>query len=156
MTDADHNPVFTECCGSGMFIPYPPFFHPGSELSPSRIPDPHQRIKYFNPKKTNGFSKKYDLGCSSRIRMLTFYPSRIPDPGVKDTGYGFATLVFSYHFDADPDLASKNDADPDQQHCYYSPLCFICLFSGVSLIFWSSCLSRALAHAPRPSGLILF
>jgi hypothetical protein len=30
--------------GSGMFIPDPTFFHPGSELSPSRIPDPHQRI----------------------------------------------------------------------------------------------------------------
>jgi hypothetical protein len=26
---------------------------------------------------------KYDPGCSSRIRMLTVYPSRIPDPGVK-------------------------------------------------------------------------
>jgi hypothetical protein len=25
-------------------IPNPTFFHPGSELSPSRIPDPHQRI----------------------------------------------------------------------------------------------------------------
>jgi hypothetical protein len=25
-------------------IPDPTFFHPGSELSPSRIPDPHQRI----------------------------------------------------------------------------------------------------------------
>ncbi len=31
----------------------------------------------------------------SRIRMLTFYPSRIPDPGVKkapDPGSGSATL----------------------------------------------------------------
>ncbi len=32
-----------QCCGSGMF------FHPGSKFSPSWIPDPHQRIKYFNP-----------------------------------------------------------------------------------------------------------
>ncbi len=33
----------------------------------------------------NGFYALYDLGCSSRIliRILTFYPSRIPDPGVK-------------------------------------------------------------------------
>ncbi len=67
---------------------------PGSELSPSRIPNPHQRIKYFNPKKCKKkwflSSKKYDPGCSSRIRMLTFsHPgsrgqkgtqSRIPDP----------------------------------------------------------------------------
>jgi hypothetical protein len=32
----------------------------------------------------------------SRIRMLTFYPSRIPDPGVKkepDPGSGSATLL---------------------------------------------------------------
>ncbi len=28
-------------------------------------------------------SRKYDPGCSSRIRILIFYPSRIPDPGVK-------------------------------------------------------------------------
>jgi hypothetical protein len=27
-----------------MFIPDPIFFHPGFELFPSRIPDPHQRI----------------------------------------------------------------------------------------------------------------
>jgi hypothetical protein len=26
---------------------------------------------------------EYDPGCSSRIRNLIFYPSRIPDPGVK-------------------------------------------------------------------------
>ncbi len=34
----------------------------------------------------------------SRIRMLTFYPSRIPDPGVKkalDPGSGSATLMTS-------------------------------------------------------------
>jgi hypothetical protein len=33
-------------------IPDPNFFHPGSEYFSSRIPDPHQRFKYFNPKKT--------------------------------------------------------------------------------------------------------
>ncbi len=41
-------------------------------------------------------SKKYDPGCSSRIRMLSFYLSRIPDPGVKkapDPGSGSATLI---------------------------------------------------------------
>jgi hypothetical protein len=32
----------TQCCGSGMFIPEPNFFHPGS-----RISDPHKRIKVF-------------------------------------------------------------------------------------------------------------
>jgi hypothetical protein len=51
--------------------------YPGSDFFPYRI-----RIisKYFNPK--NGFLsfRKYDLGCSSRIRIMTFYPFRIPDP----------------------------------------------------------------------------
>ncbi len=53
------------------------FFIPesGSEIFPSRI-----RIK---AKKMFLSSKKYDPVCSSRIRILTFYPSRIPDPGVK-------------------------------------------------------------------------
>jgi hypothetical protein len=84
-----------------MFIP-----DPGSDFFPSRIrnfyiPDPGFRIlikefKYFNPKKWFLSSRKYDSGCSSRIRILTFYPSRIPDPGVKkapDPGSGSATLV---------------------------------------------------------------
>jgi hypothetical protein len=66
---------------------------PGSELSPSRIPDHIKEFKYLNPKKAKKWflsSKKYDPGCSSRIRMLTFsHPgfrgqkgtqSRIPDP----------------------------------------------------------------------------
>jgi hypothetical protein len=72
-------------------IPDPTFFHPGSELSPSRILI--KEFKYFYPKKAKKrflTSKKYDPGCSSRIRMLTFsHPgsrgqkvtqSRIPDP----------------------------------------------------------------------------
>ncbi len=69
---------------------------------PSRIPDPYclhpgsririKEFKYFNPKKTK---KK---GCSSRIRMLTFYPSRIPDPGVKKApDPGSATLLSSLY-----------------------------------------------------------
>ncbi len=43
---------------------------PGSEFFPPRIPNPHQ--KYFNPKNCFLSSRKYDSGCSSRIR--------IPDP----------------------------------------------------------------------------
>jgi hypothetical protein len=74
-----------------MFIP-----DPGSDFFPSRIPDPNClhpgsriRIKefmYINPKKPKKWflsSRKYDPGCSSLIRMLTFYPSWIRDPGVK-------------------------------------------------------------------------
>ena len=83
-----------------MFIP-----DPGFDFFPFRIPDPNclypgsririKEIKYFNPKKWFLSSRKYDPGCSSRIRMLTFYPFRIPDPGVKkspDPGSGSATL----------------------------------------------------------------
>jgi hypothetical protein len=38
--------IFTSLADPGCLsrIPDPIFFHPGSELSPSRIPDPHQRI----------------------------------------------------------------------------------------------------------------
>ncbi len=68
-------------------IPDPTFFHPGSELSPSRILI--KEFKYFNPQKSKKkwflSSKKYDPGCSSRIPDpdADFLPSRIPDPGVK-------------------------------------------------------------------------
>ncbi len=56
------------------FIPDPNLFHPGSRF---RI----KEVKYFNTKKWFLSSRKYDPGCSSRIRILTFYPSRIPDSG---------------------------------------------------------------------------
>jgi hypothetical protein len=76
-------------------IPDPTFFqnclHPGSRIL-------IKEFKYLTPKKPKKWfllqpgsyflelrnflsSKKYYPGCSSRIRMLTFYPSRIPDPG---------------------------------------------------------------------------
>jgi hypothetical protein len=59
--------------------------YPGSEFFPSRIQGQHKnsgsririRIKEFKFLS----SRKYDSGFSSRIRM--FYPSRIPDPGIK-------------------------------------------------------------------------
>jgi hypothetical protein len=86
-------------------IPDPKFFHPGSEffpplipvrIFPSRTPDPIRikEFKYFNPNKWLLSSREYDPVCSSRIRILLFYPSRIPDPGVKrapDPGSGSAT-----------------------------------------------------------------
>jgi hypothetical protein len=86
--------LLNQCGRSGMFIP-----DPGSDLFPSRIPDPNclhpgSRIlikvfKYFNPKKKQNkwflSSKNYDPCCSSRIPDpdADFFPSRIPDPGVK-------------------------------------------------------------------------
>jgi hypothetical protein len=65
-----------QCCGSGMFIPDPIFFHPGSELSLSRIRI--KEFKYFNPKKWFLSSRKYDPGCPSRIQGSK--RQRIPDP----------------------------------------------------------------------------
>jgi hypothetical protein len=63
--------------------------YPGSDFF--FVPDPRIRIKefkFFIPKKWFLWSRKYDPGCSSRIRILTFHPSRIqrskrhriPDP----------------------------------------------------------------------------
>jgi hypothetical protein len=69
------------------------FVYPGSRIRIFSIPDPNPnsfhlgfriRIKefnYFNPKNWFRNSRKYDLGCSSRI--LIFYPSRIPNPGLR-------------------------------------------------------------------------
>jgi hypothetical protein len=78
--------VREQCCGSGMFIPDPTFFH--SRIRIVSILDPGSASKNFSIlTNKNGFlsSRKYDPGCSSRITDLDpdFYPSRIPDPGVK-------------------------------------------------------------------------
>ncbi len=70
---------------------------PGSEFFPSRIPDPNfsipdpgsasKNLWMLTQKKIFPSSMKYDPGCASRIRILTFLP--IPDPvsrGQKRTG----------------------------------------------------------------------
>ncbi len=74
-----------QCCGSGMFFPYSNF----------SIPDSGSRVKkvFFTQKLFLSFWK-HDPGCSSRIRILIFYPSRIPHQGVKkasDPGSGSAS-----------------------------------------------------------------
>ncbi len=69
-------------------IPDPNFFHPGSRIH-------MKELKYFNPKNCFLSSRKYDLGCSSQIRILIFYPSRIPRSKrhrIPDPGSGSATL----------------------------------------------------------------
>ncbi len=77
-----------QCFESGMFFPDPTFFHPGSDFFPSariRI----KEFKYFNQKKR--VSKLWKIWP-----RLTFYPSRILDPGIKkapDPGSGSATLI---------------------------------------------------------------
>ncbi len=84
-----------QCCGSGMFIP-----DSRSQCFPSWIPDPNSFHHGMDPGSASRnliilAQKywKYDLGCSSRIRILSFYPSRIPDPGFKKApDPGSATL----------------------------------------------------------------
>jgi hypothetical protein len=59
---------------------------PGSKFFPSRIPDSNffypgsqiriKEFKYCMSKKWFLSSPNYDAGCSSQIRILTFYPSR--------------------------------------------------------------------------------
>jgi hypothetical protein len=64
-------------------------------------------FKYLNPKWFLS-SRKYDPGCSSWIRILIFYPSRTPDPGVKkvpDPGSG--TLVISTDPATDPSIIKQ-------------------------------------------------
>jgi hypothetical protein len=111
-------------CGSGIFIPDPNFFHPGSWIL-------IKEFKYFNPKERFLSYRKYDSGCWSRVRILTFYPSRISDPGSrgqKSTGsrirqhcryvkwtmhllnyfppfFGFLSTLFSTATSADPQIS---------------------------------------------------
>jgi hypothetical protein len=68
-----HKQFIMQCCGSGMFIPDPNFFHPGSRI---RI----KEFKYFNPKKWFLSSRKYDLGCSSPIQIPDPDPDFLPIP----------------------------------------------------------------------------
>jgi hypothetical protein len=101
-----------QCCGSGMFIPDPTFFHPGSRIPDPNfsIPDPGSRIRIkefqsFNPKKWFLSSRKYDPGCSSRIPDPDPYFLPIPDPGSRGQK-GTGSLIP----DPDPQHCSKGDA----------------------------------------------
>jgi hypothetical protein len=65
-----------------MFIPDPNFSIPDPRSRIKKIPKSRIRIRikefnYFNPKNCFQALLRYDLGCSSRIRILVFYPSRI-------------------------------------------------------------------------------
>ncbi len=66
-----------QCCGCGMFIPDPNFFHPGSAS---------KNLSIFFTQKIVLRSRKYDPGCSSRIRIPDPDPDflTISDPGSRD------------------------------------------------------------------------
>ncbi len=95
-----NNHCFGQCCGSGMFILDPHYFHPRSRVKKipgSRIRIRFKEFKYFNPKNCfqalGNMIQDVHSGSGSRIRILIFYPSRIPDLGVKKSSYpGSATL----------------------------------------------------------------
>ncbi len=94
-------------CGSRMFIPDP----------------------YFNAKKWFLSSRKYDQGCSSRIRILTFYPFRIPDLGVKKSSdpqhwqivQTFSILCFRFHKIYSPEEALSQILERDDIFIYETP-----------------------------------
>jgi|LakMenEpi03Aug12_release.lakeMendotaPanAssembly.Ray.scaffolds.fasta_scaffold1121098_1 hypothetical protein len=93
--------LFFQCCGSGRFVPDPNFFHPGFRIQDQIDSGFRIRIKNLSilTKKLFLSVGKYDLGCSSRIRMeldLDF----LPIPRIKkasDPGSGSATLIFGYY-----------------------------------------------------------
>jgi hypothetical protein len=94
ITEVDSGVVDPECLSRiRMFSnPDPHLFHLGSRIPASN------KLSILTPKNWFLSSRKYDPGCSSRIRILfvTHPGSRTPDPGVKkapDPGYGSATLV---------------------------------------------------------------
>ncbi len=60
--------------------------YPESRIRILSIPDPHQRIKVFLPKKLFLSCRKYDLGCSSRIRIQIFTHPGSRIQGQKGTG----------------------------------------------------------------------
>ncbi len=73
-----------------MFIPEPNFSIPDLWSRVKKIPDPQQRIYVFLAQKS--VSKLSEIWSG----ILTFYPSRVPDPGVKkapDLESGSATLA---------------------------------------------------------------
>jgi hypothetical protein len=93
-----------------------PDVYPGSEFFPSRIRIFPSRIaikefKYFNPK--NGFQALGNMirvaHPGSRIHILTFYPSRIPDPGSKGQK-GTGSLIP----DPDPQHWEQQSQEEDQ------------------------------------------
>ncbi len=92
-------------------IPDPTFFHPESRIRTASIPDPgsaSKNLSILTPKKTKKWflsSRKYDPGCLSRIPDpdADFYPSRIPDPGVKKA------------LDPGSRIRIRNTGDPDER-----------------------------------------
>jgi hypothetical protein len=109
-----------------MFIPDPNFFFPGSRIR-------NKEFKYFSLKIVFNLSVFHP---KSRILILIFYPSRIPETGVKkalDPGSGSPTLAsmhdtqsarrtveravmwmhIGFNTDLDPAFYFNADLDPD-------------------------------------------
>ncbi len=78
-----------------MFIPDPIFFHPGSRVKKIPDPDSHQRILVFFTQRIG--NRKYDLGCSFRIRILIFLHTWVIK--ALDPESGSVTLFFCWPVD---------------------------------------------------------
>jgi hypothetical protein len=88
------------------------FFHPGSRIL-------IKELKYFNQKKWFLSSRKYDPGCSSRIRILTLYPSRIPKG--PEPGSGSATLFVLWRDLKQGQLSLKHHTETDISRPGFKP-----------------------------------
>ncbi len=116
------------------------------------IPDPGSASKNLSILTQKLFlsSKKYDPGCSSRIRILIFYPSRIPDPGVKkapDPGSGSATLSVTLSFFPLSPCFSLHFLFPFDSHSFCP--CYLFLFSHLFFPFFTHSVISTLSF-PRP------
>jgi hypothetical protein len=109
-----------------MFIPDPTFFHPGSEFfqpgSVSKNLSILPKIEFLS-------SRKYDPGCSSRIRIPHQDPDflLIPDPGFKkapDPGSGSATLTYTYTFTIYRAISSPSHS-LSVSHCIFRLFVFL-------------------------------
>jgi hypothetical protein len=100
--------------------------YPGSRIPILSIPDPHsfhprsrihiKEFNYFNLKILFLSTRKYDLGCSSqiRIRSINFLPFRTPESKrTPDPGSGIRKKPIP---DSGSGVKNAPDPDPDPQH----------------------------------------
>ncbi len=81
-------PLKNQCCGSEMFILDPNFSIPESGSESKNLSILTQKLFLS--------SRKYDPGCSSRIRILVVNPSRIPDHRKKYCFFVLASGFLSF------------------------------------------------------------
>jgi hypothetical protein len=89
---------YIQCCGSGMFIPDPNFFHPGSA----------SKNWFLSP-------RKYNSDCSSRIRILFLSGNKRKRFSVKISPYHHSSVNIAVTPFMNPlrsQLLTRSVADP--------------------------------------------